>query len=265
MNVFLREMRANWKSLFWWSIGMLFMIYASAAKYSAYTAPGADITQLISQIPATLRAALGFGDLDVSKASGFYGLAYLYLLLMATIHAALLGANIIAKEERDRTSEFLMVKPASRSRIVSGKLAAALANIVVLNLVTLGLSIAIINPYAKGEYINGDILLLMGAMFILQLVFLLLGSAIAATSRNPKSSASIATTVMLVTYILSIVVGVSRNLDFLKYLTPFKYFDASAILKNQGYDPLYVALSVCIIAALVFSTYFFYNRRDLKL
>ena len=35
---------------------------------------------------------------------------FFILLLMATIHAAMLGATIIAKEERDKTSEFLFVK-----------------------------------------------------------------------------------------------------------------------------------------------------------
>ena len=62
---------------------------------------------------------LGFSDLDLSKVSGYYGMLFIYLLLMATIHAAMLGATIIAKEERDKTSEFLFVKPVSRSKVIT--------------------------------------------------------------------------------------------------------------------------------------------------
>ena len=54
---------------------------------------------------------------------------------MATIHAAMLGATIIAKEERDKTAEFLFVKPVSRSKIISFKLLVALVNIVILTIV----------------------------------------------------------------------------------------------------------------------------------
>ena len=265
MNVFWREIKANRKALIWWCVGMLFMIYAGMAKYSAYAASGTSITDMMNQLPASLSAALGFAGLDVMKASGFYGMLYLYILLMSTIHAALLGANILAKEERDRTSEFLMVKPASRTRILTAKLAAAVVNVLVLNLVCLGLSFAVVEQYSAGEDLTNEIWLLMGAMFILQLVFLFLGSAVAAAGKSPKAAASIATTVMLTTYVISIVVDVSANLDFLRYFTPFKYFAAAPIVTNQTYEPIYVVLSALIIAVSVAVTYVAYNRRDLKI
>lgn len=263
MNIFLRELRANWKPLFWWSLGMVLMIYSGMAKFSAYVTSGQDITALMNQIPATLRAALGFADLDVMKASGFYGMLYLYVLLMTTIHATLLGANILAKEERDHTSEFLNTKPSSRTRTVTAKLLAAVVNVAALNLICLGLSIAVIAQYAQGENLTSDILLLMGAMFILQLVFLFLGSAIAAVGKNPKAAATIGTSVMLSTYIVSIVVGVNKSLEFLRYLTPFKYFEASPIMKNQSYEPIYLILSAAIVIISIVATYIGYNKRDL--
>ncbi len=263
MNVFLRELRANWKALFWWSFGMVLMIYAGMAKYTAYVDSGQDITAMMNQIPSTLRAALGFGDLDVMKASGFYGMLYLYVLLMVTIHAALLGATIVAKEERDRTSEFLMTRPASRARILTGKLLAAAVNVVVLNLVCLGLSVAVVAQYAHGEDLTSDILLLMGAMLLVQFVFLFLGSAIAAVWKRPKAAASAATTVMLTTYVLSIVVDVNKNLDFLRYLTPFKWFQAAPIMHDQAYQPVYVALAAVVAVACIVATYVGYGKRDL--
>ncbi len=265
MNVFWRELRANRKSLIWWCVGMVLMIYAGMAKYAAYATSGTSIADLMKQMPASLSAALGFAGLDVMKASGFYGMLYLYLLLMVAIHAALLGANILAKEERDHTSEFLMVKPASRSRIVTAKLAAAFVNVTVLNLVSLGLSFAVVEQYAAGENMTDEILLLMGAMFIVQLVFLFLGSAIAAVGKRPRSAASLATTVMLVTYVVSIVVDINKNLGFLRYLTPFKYFAAAPVLDRMGYEPVFVVLSALIIVASVVVTYLAYDRRDLKL
>lgn len=233
-------------------------------KFSYYVESGQSITELISTIPKTLRAMMGFGDFDVTKASGFYGMLFLYLMMIVTIHASMLGANIIAKEERDKTTEFLMTKPVSRVRIVTEKLLAALVNVIVLNLVTLIFSITIVGNYSRGEDITHDILVLMTGMFIAQLMFLFIGTGIASISKNPKSSASVATTVLLVTFILSVMVDMNSSLEGLKYLTPFKYFDAADLMYGGGLKSVFVALSLVIIAVMASITYAFYKKRDLN-
>lgn len=263
MNIFIRELRAHRKSLIIWSVAILFMILTGIGKYIAYAGTGQSMNELLSQIPKSIKAVLGMGDFDLTKVSGFYGMLYLYLLLMATIHAAMLGANIISKEERDKTTEFLMVKPVSRGKIITSKLLASLFNISVFNIVTLVLSIAIVGKYAADESITGKICKLMVGMFILQLMFLSIGTGMAAASKRPKSAASSATAVLLVSFILSSVIDINSKLDGLKYITPFKYFDAEKLM-NGGFQPVFVILSCVIIAAMICVTYVFYKKRDLN-
>jgi ABC-2 type transport system permease protein len=207
---------------------------------------------------------LGFGNFNLTKASGFYGMLFLYLMVMVTIHASMLGANIISKEERDKTTEFLMVKPVSRTRIITAKLLAALANVVILNIVTLVLSMAIVGKYSHGEAVTGDIQILMAGMFVLQLMFLFIGTGIASISKNPKISASIATTVLLIAFILAIVIDMNTKLEGLKYITPFKYFEAEKLMYKGGFEAVFVVLSVVIITVLAAVTYVFYKKRDLN-
>lgn len=264
MNVFTREMRANRKSLIFWCIGMLFMVAAGMSKYAAYSATNVSINDLLKQLPMAVRALIGV-SFDLSTVRGYYGVLFPYLAIMATIHASMLGTNIIAKEERDRTSEFLFVKPTSRIQIVTAKLLAALVNISILNIVTLISSIAIVQYYGKGEAVREDILTLMLGMYILQLMFMVIGSAIAAISKNPKTAASVAMTFLLATYILSIVIDINDKLEALKYFTPFKYFDAKMLLLEGGFDPLFNVLSSAIIALCLVITYVFYKKRDLKI
>ena len=154
---------------------------------------------LFAQMPKSMLAIFGIGTFDLSKASGYYGMLFLYLVLMATIHAAMLGADIISKEERDKTAEFLLSKPISRNKIITSKLLAALMNILIFNIITLVSSIIIVGKYSKGEAVSADIVILMGGMFILQLIFMLIGTAIAAVSKNPKTATSISTAVLLIT------------------------------------------------------------------
>jgi ABC-2 type transport system permease protein len=56
----------------------------------------------------------------------------------------------------------------------------------------------------------------------------------------------------------------NSKLEGLKYVTPFKYFDAQHVMYGGGLDPVFVILSVVIIAALVCVTYVFYKKRDLN-
>lgn len=264
MNIFLHELKSHRKSLIFWSIGVFLMVASGMTKYEAYTSSGQSINNLMANIPKSLRAVFGFSDLDLTKVSGYYGMLFIYLLLMATIHAVMLGATIIAKEERDRTSEFLFVKPVSRSRVITAKLLAAFTNIVIFNLATFVSSIILLSKYSDGEAVNGEISILMAAMFILQVLFMVIGSALAAVKKKPKTAASAAAGILLLTYMLSIVIDLNENIEGLKYFTPFKYFEAKNIMYGGGLDVIFVVISLILILSLLAVTYVYYKKRDLK-
>ncbi len=264
MNVYFQEMRATRKSLIIWSVGMVLLLASSMGKYAGLTASGQSVNDLMGQMPKSLQALWGVGTFDLSTAGGYYGLLFIYLAVMATIHAAMLGANIISKEERDKTAEFLFVKPASRNSIITQKLSASLTNIIIFNVVTLVSSILLVKQYSNGEDVTGDIVTLMIGLFMLQLIFMFIGTAIAAVSKKPKTAASLSTGILLITFILSIVIEINSALEGLKYLTPFKYFEAKNLLMGAGFEAVYIALSVIIIGGLCAITYTAYKKRDLN-
>ncbi|MDF2858369.1 MAG: transporter [Neobacillus sp.] len=264
MTVFLRELKVHRKSMIIWSIAIFLMIISSIGKFNAYAQTGQSMNELLAQIPSSIKAVLGMGNFDLTKVSGFYGMLYWYLLLLATIHAALLGANIISKEERDKTTEFLLVKPISRSKLISAKLLACLINIVVVNLVTLFFSVFLMGKYANGTGFTSEICILMVGMFILQLMFLLIGTATAAASKKPRSAPSVATAILLITFLISSVINMNSNLEYLKYITPFEYFKAERLLNGEGFETVFLILSLIIIVGLGFVTYVSYKSRDLN-
>lgn len=265
MNIFFREMKANRKSLIIWCIGSVLLVASGMAKFQGYSASGQAANEIVAQLPKSVQTILGFGSFDLTTAMGFYGTLFLYLVIMAVIHASILGATIISKEEAEKTSEFLLAKPVSRERIITSKLAAAFANILILNLATCLTSIAIVGNYSEGAGVGGDISKLMTGMFILQLIFMLLGTGIGAASKRPRAAASMATWILLLDFILYKAIDLNSNIDFLKYLTPFKYFDAPNLLSDVGFEPVFIILSVAIIAAFSCMTVMCYRRRDLSI
>lgn len=261
MNIFTRELKFYRKGLFFWCLGMFILIWSSAVKYETLKSAGQSITDLIGQFPQSVQTIFGLTGFDLTTQSGFYGVMYMYIALTATIHAVMLGAGILSKEERDRTSEFLYVKPITRGKVVSAKLMAGLINILVINIFTFILSILLFSK--DPSFINSIFILMVGLLF-LQVIFFFVGAMIAAVSRLPKLSASIASAILLVTFIITYLINFDVNLDFLKYITPFKYFDAKDILASGSLDLVYVLISVAIVVIMTIVTYRSYNDRDLK-
>jgi ABC-2 type transport system permease protein len=103
----------------------------------------------------------------------------------------------------------------------------------------------------------------MLAFFILQMIFLALGIFLGCAMKRHKRSGSVAISILLAAYFASILSGLNKELDFLKYITPFKYFDAVTMMRESRLEMIFVGLSIGIIAACLIGAYAAYSRRDL--
>ncbi len=264
MNIMLRELKGNLKALIIWCVSMSFLIFVGMVKYSGFAAVGQSANELFNQLPEAIKSILGLNFLDLSSILGFYGVFFLYFVLLAGTHAVFLGATIISKEERDKTADFLLVKPITRSTVVTAKLIATLINLVLLNLVTLFSSIFFVAMYNQGESINSQIIRLMVALFILQVIFAAVGAGISGVAKNTKQATSWSSSVLLATFVLSAAIDLNSRIDFLKYFTPFKYFPTNKVMQGI-YEPYFLFLSGLIIIASTIFTYRSYNKQDIRI
>jgi ABC-2 type transport system permease protein len=177
--------------------------------------------------------------------------------------AAMWGSDSISKEERDKTVEFSLVLPVSRSRVITAKVLAALVNCILFVLITWGVSLVSVQKYQPDQAFYNFLKLEMAAMFVFELIFLGIGLLLGCALKQYKLSGSIAVGILLVTYILSIFSGLQEKLDFLKYFSPFKYFDAGELFRSGKLDGTYLLLSAGIIVVCVVAAYWIYNKRDL--
>ncbi len=263
MNIFLRELKANMKSLIIWSLAQIFVIFSGMVKYEGYATSGVSMNELFKDLPKGFQAILGIGEIDISKIEGYYSLFFLFFILLATIHAGMLGAVIVNKEERDHSADFLFSRPVSRRKIITAKLLAGLFNVFVFNMVTLFSSLYFISIYNKGNPLTKMVLYLMTALFIVQVFFLFLGSAIGSIMKTAKKATSITTAILLGAFFLSLGIGIDSRIEFLKFLTPFQYFDAKQLVFGKGLEPGYIILSVALTAVFLFVTYTGFEKRDL--
>ena len=262
MNIFFRELRANLKSLVIWCVILILLVVVGAAKFTAYY-NDPSMLAVLNAFPKAVVDAMELNSFNLTTVTGFYGLMMIYYALMAGIAAAMWASDSISKEERDKTVEFSLVLPVSRGRVISGKLLAALVNCIVFVLVTWGVSLVAAQQFHPDQAFNHFLALEMAGMFFIELIFLAIGLFLGCAMKQYKSSGSIAIAIILVTYFLSVFSGMQANLDFLKYFTPFKYFDAGVLLQSGKLDPMYMLLSAAIIVVCVIAAYWVYNKRDL--
>jgi ABC-2 type transport system permease protein len=262
MNIFLRELRANLKSLLIWSAIVLLLIMIAVAKFSAF-AGDPKMLAMLDSIPEPMLDALNMRAFNLTTLSGFYGVMFIYFGLMGAIAAAMWGSDIISKEERDKTVEFSLVLPVSRSRVVTAKALAALVNCIAFVLITWAVSLVAVRSYNPDQAFFDFLALEMQAMLAIELVFLAIGLLLGCAMKQYKLSGSTAVAIILVTYFMSIITAMQEDLEFLKYFTPFKYFDAGELFRSGAMNSTYLLLSAAIIVVCVAAAYWIYNKRDL--
>jgi len=257
-----RELKANLKSLLIWSGIILLLIFMSMAKFSAF-AGDPELLKMLDSMPPALLEALSMKAFNLTTVSGFYGVMFIYFGLVAAIASAMWGSDIISKEERGKTVEFSLVLPVTRSRVVTAKALAALVNCIVFVLFVWVVSLAATQQFKPDQAFYDFLALEMQSLFVIELIFLAIGLLLGCAMKQYKLSGSTAVGIILVTYFLDIVSVMNKDLDFLKYFTPFKYFDAGELFRTGQINGTYLLISAAIIVACVAAAYWIYNKRDL--
>ena len=118
-NLYNKELKRNRKNLFIWSgiaVAFTFMI---TSLYPTFQNAG---QAMMDAMPKEMTKAFGMDMAEWKHIMGYYKTYYgFHIILIMSIYACSCGANIISKEEREKTSEFLFSKPISRKTIFISK------------------------------------------------------------------------------------------------------------------------------------------------
>lgn len=262
MNIFIRELKTNFKSLLIWALIIFLLVTIAAAKFSGFVGDP-SMQAFIDKLPEPMLVMFNIRIFNLTTLSGFYGLMFVYFALMGAIAAAMWGSDIISKEERDKTVEFSLVLPVTRSKVITAKALAALVYCVVFTLIVWGISLVAVRSFHPDAAFNSFLALEMQSLLIVELIFLAIGLFLGCAMRQYKRTGSTAVAIILITYFLYVFSNMQDNLDFLKYFTPFRYFDAGNLLQAGHMDYGFLLISALIIIACLVAGYWIYNKRDL--
>jgi ABC-2 type transport system permease protein len=261
MNVFLYELKAYRKTVIIWTC----TITALALLYMLlYKGLGKDLEQFkvfMNNLPDIMKKIFNLYISSITTLVGFFSFIFTFVLLCGAIQAMNIGTSIVSKEVRDNTADFLMTKPLSRAEILSSKILAALCCLVITNIIYLGVTI----PFGAAMSKDFDIklyLLLSASLFFVQLIFMAMGIIVSVIARKIKSVISISLSTVFGFYIIGSLGSIIGEAN-VRYLSPFRYFDAAYIIQNASYEASFVIVGSIFVIAAIAASFVVFLKKDI--
>lgn len=259
-----RELKLNLKGFLLWSgilIAMflvVFAIYPSLVNSESMK----DINQLLEVFPIEVLKAF---NMDISGIDTAYGWlkseGYIFILLVTSAYAGILGGNIVLKEESDKTIEYLNSLPVSRKQIVVEKIKCCLFYIIMMILF-----VGIVNYIClmiSGDFDQKQYLWLMIAPILPAMIFFGLSLAVSTYFHKSRNMMPISIGLVFISYFIQVVANMSEKVEFLQYFSIFTLADTRNILENGSLALSNILLALGISLLLIVYSIYRYIHKDL--
>ncbi len=262
-NIFRYEFRSRLNSVLIWSLSITALIVIFMAIFPGFSAQAAVMKEALAKFPPALLAAFGLGTLDLSSPLGYFGFLFLFVQICLAIQAGNYGFGLVSVEEAEWTADFLLTKPVSRTKVLTNKILAALADLGLTELVIWVVSFASLALFNNGLPVDWSklILLLLGSIIFL-LFFFSVGLVISLIVKRVRNVTPYSLGLGFGMYILSAFSNIVGEVS-LEYITPFKQLDPNYIVANGAFNTPLVLLNVAITVISVAVSYWLYVRRDI--
>ena len=166
MTIVKHELKQGRNSFLIWTASIGFLIAVCVFLFPEMKEQMEGVSDIFSSM-GSFTAAFGMDRLSFGTLMGFYSIECGNILgLGGALYASFCAVNILSREEKDKTAEFMLAHPVSRTRVVTEKLLAVLLQITLMNLLIYALAIG--SVAAIGEQIPWKELNLLHIAFCLR-------------------------------------------------------------------------------------------------
>ena len=141
MNVFKREIKAGIKNFLVWTISVSAFISVCVFMFPQMEGKMDSVSDIFASMGA-FSSAFGMDRLGLGSLIGFYSVECgTIMALGATLYAAMVGSQMVGKEEKGRTTEFLFSMPIKREKVMVEKYLALTIQMVAFHIICFGVSL----------------------------------------------------------------------------------------------------------------------------
>jgi ABC-2 type transport system permease protein len=263
-NVFLKTLRDQRRSLFFWGIGLV-----ALSLYIAFFYPTVKEMPQIqdffqqSEQKEVIEAFFGGQILDFTSPSGYLNaeLFSLMLPLLMLVFAVGFGSSAIAGEEEKGTLDFLLANPIPRWRIVIEKFGVMAASTIMLGIVFLaGLMIGIIAVDMDISFLR--LVEMTFSTILLALNFGTLALFLGCWRGNRGLSIGVSVGLAVIMYLLNSLAEMVDVLKDYRIVSPFYHHVSPNILTN-GLEAGHLLVLLGVVAVFLAASIPVFQRRDI--
>lgn len=262
MNIFLFELRSNFKSTLIWILSICLVAWGFMMIYPTFMADSAGIIEIFKHYPPEFLKALGFVPDQFFSVLGFYSFVLIYVELIAAMQAMVLGLGTAGREIRTRTSEFVLTKPVKRWEVLGAKTLAIFSILVVTNVILMIVSYLSIAQVAEGSFSVSALLLVNLSMFLLQLVFAAIGILLGVTFRKLRSVAPVSLSIVFGFFVVNMLKGIFDD-AWIRYFSPFQFFEKYSIIADKSFETPFLLYSIALILGFTLISFVYFSIKDI--
>ncbi|MBQ4424647.1 MAG: ABC transporter permease subunit [Lachnospiraceae bacterium] len=260
MTIVKHELRQGKTAFLIWTAAIAFLLGICIFLFPEMKGDMDGISEMFASM-GSFTAAFGMDKLNFGTLTGYYAIECGNVLgLGGAFFAALCAVDILCKEERGHTADFLLTHPVSRIRIMTEKLISVVLRITALNLIIYAVSVG--SMAAIGEEIPWkEVNLLHLAYYLMQLEIAAVCFGISAFLK--RGSVGIGLGLAALFYFMSLIANITESAGFLKYCTPFGFCDGASIVDTGKLDGAVLAAGLALGALGILAAYLHYPKKDI--
>ena len=266
-NLFLRELRSNAVSLLIWTSVITALTALTMSFYGVFPENNEKILAMISIIPEGTLQFKGISDVDdLFSVLGFYSANnVIYMLVLGSIYSIVLASGILLREEYNKTAEFLLAWPLSRSDIFFSKVAAAFPNVLIINIVTAVVGYITLEIVKREPYSTDAFIIMSVYTMLLNLFFASLGLLMSTLVKRARPITTLSIGLVLILYFIFTISNITEGLSFIGYVTPYKFVGMDTLGPDYRLEFISVLYFCGLSLLLTFSAFRLYRRKEIYL
>ncbi len=259
-----RELKVNLKSFIIWTvllIGMflvVFLVYPSIVNSNNIEM----MDEMMKMFPSEMLKAFNMDLSTIDSAFGWLKTeGFIFVLLVVGCYCSILGSTILLKEESDHTIEYLNSLPITRNKIVISKVLCGLFYIVLMIFLLtifnyIGLSFS-------GKFDHKQYFLLSITPIFSSIVIFFFCLLLSTFTHKNKRILGMSLGVVFISYILYTLSSLSKEVEFLKYISIFTLADIRHVILNTSINPVMIVMSVILSTLFFILALVRYNKKEL--
>lgn len=259
-----RELKVNLKSFIIWTlilVGLfllIFLLYPSIVTSDNVKA----LNEMMKVFPEDVLKAFNMDITTIDSAFGWLkSEGFVFLLLITSSYAGILGSNILLKEENDKTIEYLNSVPVCRKSIVLNKFISGIIYIILM-IIIIGV-FNFIGLKCSGSFDTKLYLLLSITPIFPAITIYCLCMFLSTFTHKTKNMLGISLGIVFISYILNTVASLSESVEYIKYLSVFTLADIRNVILDCSINPIMLIITLIFVIVLFILIIIRYDHKEL--